>query len=74
MKNRLCKKVLAQEDIIALLQQNIDGEQEAIDLYEKTLPKIVNYNDVRNRITEILNDEKQHLKELSELKDKYAKE
>ena len=61
------------QKLISLLKDNVQGEKDAISLYQETLSMIEGYDDVKDRIKEIMNDEKEHLKELIELLNKHEK-
>ena len=60
----------ADKDILVMLKEDIKGEEDAIALYEKHIAVVEN-TEVKNRLIEIRDDEKEHLRELTELVEKY---
>ncbi len=62
--SRLMKK--ADKDVLRILQLDIQGEIDAIAQYDKHIKEVEN-TEVKNRLIEIRNDEKEHLSELQEL-------
>lgn len=66
--SRLMKQ--ADKDLLVMLAEDIKGEEDAISLYEKHIAVVEN-TEVKNRLIEIRDDEKEHLRELTELVEKY---
>jgi rubrerythrin len=70
MDNRLLKK--SDIDILKLLEQDLQGEYDAINQYNDHIAKLDN-EEIKNKLIEIRNEEEVHAKEIKELINKYLK-
>ena len=59
-------KLNSDNDVLKELKEDLKGEFNAIFLYDKHIHKIEN-DKIKNKLTEIRNEEKVHAKELEEM-------
>jgi rubrerythrin len=60
----------AASDVLSKLEQDLKGEYEAINGYQQHIDSI-DIPEIKNKLIEIMNEEKHHVDELKELIEKY---
>jgi rubrerythrin len=68
--NRLKKE--SDANILNLLKKDLQGEQDAIDLYNKHIANL-NNEEIKNKLIEIRDEEEIHFKEITDLINKFCK-
>ena len=63
------RKIANVTDTIKLLEDDMQGEQGAIEMYNRHIQQIDD-KDIKDLLAHIVNEEKEHLKELKELIEK----
>lgn len=58
-------------NMIELLKKDLQGEYDAINMYQKHIDTIDN-PEIKAKLTEIMNEEKHHVDELTELLNKHG--
>ena len=70
---RLGRITKQEKDVIAILDENLKGEEDAIRLYKSSMEQLEKDGEIYKALLEICNDEEDHHRILSNLIKKYSK-